>query len=92
MFLDQSTSLFRGLSRSLDYYLLEFFGSKENAERYGHLYILEQHPYAFDTQLEGDDNLMKITAHTTYRLRLKTREEKLAEQESRDKNTAYNES
>lgn len=73
--LDQAGNVFYGLTQSLDDYLLEFFGTKENAERYSHLYILEQHPYQFETELDAKTNMMRVTAHTTYRLRFKTQDE-----------------
>jgi hypothetical protein len=72
--LDNSTSLIYGVRQSMDDYLLSCFGSMENAERYGHLYILEQTPYEFETKI-GENNTMAISARMIYRLRLKTKEE-----------------
>lgn len=72
--LDQTKNIAMATANDMDEYLLSFFGSKENAERYAHLYILEETPYTFETKLD-ENNMMRYTAHTTYRLRLKTEEE-----------------
>lgn len=71
--LNQATNIAVAAAQVMDEYILSFFGSKENAERYAHLYILEETPYQFETKL--DSNMVTYTAHTTYRLRLKTQEE-----------------
>jgi hypothetical protein len=72
--LDQTENIAMAAAKSMDEYLLSFFGSIENAKRYAHLYILEEHPYKFETKVD-DNNVVTYTAHTTYRLRLKTEEE-----------------
>jgi hypothetical protein len=72
--LDQTTSLARNAQKGLDEYLQKFFGTQENAERYGHLYILEQYPDELKTEMDKD-HLMRVSMNMTYRLRLKTPEE-----------------
>ena len=72
--LDQSNSLVRNAQQGLDEYLQKFFKTKENAERYGHLYILEQYPDEFETEM-SNDHIMRVSMSMTYRLRLKTPEE-----------------
>lgn len=72
--LNQATNIAVAAAKSMDDYILSFFGSRENAERYAHLYTLEEHPYKFETKVD-ENYVVSYTAHTTYRLRLKTKEE-----------------
>lgn len=56
-------------SDEVDRELLKFFGSYENAKKYGHLYILEHHE---EVLKETKDS---ISVSTTYRIRKKTKKE-----------------
>jgi hypothetical protein len=59
-------------------FLLQFFGSMENAKRYGHLFVLESYPTKLD--LKGlDENTQTYSMSQEFRIRRKTDEELAAE-------------
>lgn len=58
----------------IDDYLVQHFGSREDAERFAHLYVLEVESPSFRCESgQGNDLVMRSTIR--YRLRLKTVEE-----------------
>lgn len=50
-------------AEAMDAYILKFFGSMENVEKYGHLYELVVHP---DEVIVTGDGMLRMTS--TYRL------------------------
>ena len=74
-------SALRDLVEQQEAYLLKFFGSKENAERFGHLYVFEEYAPEW-AEVDG-----KYRMTQTYRLRLKTAEELAAEHERENSST-----
>lgn len=60
---------------SVDEYLLSFFGSEENIKEFGRYYVLEYKDSEFVTEPDDANNAFQIKMTTSYRLRLKTREE-----------------
>lgn len=52
-------------------WLLEFFGTREEAERLAHLYVIECEPVTVDTSTDA----MSVRAAQVCRIRLKTKEE-----------------
>lgn len=62
-------------AKSVDEYLLSFFGSEEHLREFGKNYILEYEDSKFETQSDKNDLTFHISMTTNYRLRLKTKEE-----------------
>lgn len=73
----------RQVSTELDARILAFFGSYENAEKFGHLYVLETTPPKFEMNAEKD-LAISYTMEWEYRIRLKTEEELAADQGPED--------
>jgi hypothetical protein len=59
----------------LDSYLLSFFGSEEEIQKFGGYYILETKPSTFEMLPDENDMSFRFQLVTEYRLRLKTKEE-----------------
>ncbi|WP_431785368.1 hypothetical protein [Microbacterium maritypicum] len=78
-----SATIAEGISRQMEARLLEFFGSRENAEAFAHLYVIEEHPLTLSTS-EQLDGTVTLQASSTWRLRCKTEEELAAEAEADD--------
>lgn len=67
-----------GLVAAQEAYILSFFGSKENVQKYGDDYILEETPGQVETSCDWVDSSVSIRFTKTIRLRPKTDEEKAA--------------
>jgi len=67
-------SLIRDTANQIDAYLLEFFGSLENAKKLAHLYVLETKESEILTEPNAN-NSFSVSMTTEYRLRLKTEAE-----------------
>jgi hypothetical protein len=66
-------SLMRSMDDAQEKYVLSVFGTRENLERYAHLYVLETEPAEFESSSDGDRVTFRAT--TRYRVRPKTVEE-----------------
>lgn len=62
-------------AKSIDDYLLSFFGTEEAIKEFGKYYVLETDTSEFETLPDDTNNSFRIQMHTSYRLRLKTKEE-----------------
>lgn len=74
----------RAASDEQEKYLLNFFGSLENAQKYGHLYILEEYPAKVITDSTIDyfsEDPIHLKVEYSWRLRRKTPEELADSQE-----------
>jgi hypothetical protein len=61
------------IAKTIDEYVLAFFGSEEELKKYIHLFVLETETPGMITHPEG--NNIRIEMHVNYRLRLKTAKE-----------------
>ena len=55
--------------------LLKFFGSFENAEKWNHLFIIEERPGDITQKLYDDFNILEYRLEYSWNLRMKTPEE-----------------
>jgi len=62
------------VAKTIDEYVLAFFGSAEALRKYAHLYILETYASEIVSR-PGENNTVICEMHTDYRLRLKTPKE-----------------
>lgn len=62
-------------AKTIDDYLLSFFGSEDAIKEFGKYYVLVTDTPEFETLPDDNNNSFRIKMNTTYRLRLKTKEE-----------------
>lgn len=62
------------LNKQIDDYVESFFGSREQAEKYAYLYMLEEKTVTFESRVDDENNFI-YRVEKQYRLRSKTPEE-----------------
>jgi len=80
----RTAEMARSIVAAKEKYILDFFGSAENAERFGKDYVFEE----YEIEHNISDHLADakiLTFRQKYRLRRKTDEERAAEQERESK-------